>query len=185
MSNALRQLFTDNSYCYDNYGWNGSAWAIASSGTKSTHTDAQALIEGLSIAWVKGANAPYFQAGDFYTQGICNGTWKDPATTIYFENFYYTRPVYFDVSVPSGVIVPSGLTYTLPAASDPTFYQIETDSIKDLAAFTLNGVAIANIYTTGTSPGPGEINVAANGTVTFNSSDSGKTFAGTYAWIGS
>ncbi|MBO3463112.1 hypothetical protein G7B40_001365 [Aetokthonos hydrillicola Thurmond2011] len=186
LSNALRQLFTDNSYCYENYGWNGSRWVLNGTGSKATHTDAQALIEGLQIAWVRGATPPYFQSGDFYTQGILNGTWKDNATTIYFENFYYTRPVYFDVAVPSSVTVPIGLTYTLPATSDPTFYLIETDSINELASFTLNGNPVPTIYVNGEAPGAGEVSVnGATGVVTFNAANQGHTFAGTYAWIGS
>ena len=186
MSNGVRQLFTDNNYCYENYGWDGSKWVLGNSGSKATHTDAQALIEGLQIAWVKGNNPPYFQSGDFYTQGICNGTWKDDATTIYFENFWYTRPVYFDVAVPDGVTVPAGLTYTLPATNNPEFYLIETDSINELASFTLNGIPVATIYVNGESPGSGEVSVnGATGIVTFNTANQGQTFAGTYAWIGS
>ncbi len=186
LSNGVRQLFTDNNYCYENYGWDGSKWVLGNSGSKVTHTDSQALIEGLQIAWVRGNNPPYFQSGDFYTQGICNGTWKDNATTIYFENFWYTRPVYFDVAVPDGVTVPASLAYTLPATSNPEFYLIETDSINELASFTLNGISVATIYVNGESPGSGEVSVnGATGVVTFNATNQGQTFAGTYAWIGS
>jgi hypothetical protein len=183
-STFLRQLFTDNNYCWENYGWNGS-WVKDNAGAKTTHATDQALAQGLQIKWNNGNTPPSFYAGDFYTQGILNGTWKDNATTIYYENFWYTRPVNFDTSIPSGVTIPASLIYVLPAYDEPTFLRIETDSINALADFKINNLPVATIYVNGEAPGPNEVMVdGISGEVIFNSADIGKSFSGTYAWIG-
>lgn len=181
----LRQLFTDNLYCWEDYGWNGSAWVLGNTNSKPTHNTDDATIQGLTIRWEAGAVAPQFQSGDFFTQGICNGTWKDNATTIFFENFWYDKAVHFDEPV-GALTVPASAPYeiTLSAASNPLFRRIETDSLNDLNKFTIAGVAVPTIYTNGTPPAAGEVSLnAVTGAIVFNSADAGKTFDGVYAWI--
>jgi hypothetical protein len=184
LSNALRQLFTDNIYAWENYGWDGSNWALNNSNSKLTHISVDALIQGLTIQW----NAGTFGLGDFYTQGILNGTWKDNATTVFVENFWYTKAVHFDEALPPGLIVPAIAPYEIvfPAASNPVFLRIETDSVSALNKFTLNGVVVPTIYVNGELPGPKEVTITPVGSgakATFNAADAGKTWAGTYSWI--
>lgn len=184
---SLRQLFTDNIFAWEDYGWNGSAWVLGNTNSKLTHTTVDPLIQGLTIKWIAGATPPFFQLGDFYTQGILNGTWKDNATTVYYENFWYDKAVHFDEVLPMGLTVPAIAPYEIsfPAASNPLFFRIETDSVNELNKFTLNGVAVATIYTAGQTPGPGEITITPTGAAkaTFNAADAGKTWAGSYSWI--
>jgi hypothetical protein len=184
LSNALRQLFTDNIYAWENYGWDGSSWVLNNTNSKPTHTSSDLLIQGLVIQW----NAGTFQLGDFFTQGILNGTWKDNATTVFIENFWYTKAVHFDVALPTGLTVPAIAPYEIvfPAASNPVFLRIETDSVNILNKFTLNGIAVPTIYVNGEMPGAGELTIyptAPNGKAVFNAADAGKIWAGTYSWI--
>lgn len=187
-TNFLRQLFTDNNYCWENYGWDGSNWVLDNVNPKPTHSTTDALIQGLTIKWVQGADAPFSQSGDFFTQGILNGTWKDNATTVYYENFWYTKAVHFDEVLPSGLTVPLVPPYEIPfpAASNPVFLRIETDSLNELNKFTLNGIVIASLYANGETPGPNEITIVpttSSARAIFNSADVGKTWGGTYTWI--
>ncbi|RUR77024.1 hypothetical protein PCC6912_39830 [Chlorogloeopsis fritschii PCC 6912] len=187
LGSILRQCFTDNVYPWEEYGWNGSTWELGNSNSKPTHNTNDALIQGLTIRWEPGATSPQFQSGDFFTQGICNGTWKDNGTTIYYENFWYDKAVHFDVAL-TPTAIPSSPPYELPfpAAANPLFLRIETDSVYELNKFTINGVAVPTIYTNGEAPGPGELTITPTGSgakATFNSADASKTWAGTYSWI--
>lgn len=184
LSNAVRQLFTDNIYAWENYGWNGSNWILNNTNSKPTHTSIDTLIQGLTIQWMAGT----FQLGDFFTQGILNGTWKDNATTVFIENFWYTKAVHFDVALPGALTVPAIAPYEIPfpAASNPVFARIETDSVSALNKFTIGGVVVPTIYVNGESAGPGELTIYPTGAgakAVFNAVDAGKTWAGTYSWI--
>ena len=186
-SNFLRQCFTDNIYAWEEYGWDGGAWVLGNPNSKPTHATDDPTIQGLTIRWEAGAIAPQFQSGDFFTQGICNGTWKDNGTTIFYENFWYTKAVHFDVAI-APTIIPAIAPYELPFpdAANPLFLRVETDSVSDLNKFTIDSVSVPTIYVSGEAPGPGEVTISAVGSgakATFNAADTGKTWAGTYSWI--
>jgi hypothetical protein len=171
---------------WESFGFVGGAWISGNTTTKVTHTSSDALIDGLQISFANGTSAPHFVAGDEYLTTMCLGTLKDNSIATYYENYWYTRPVYFDVAVPAGVVVAAGVDYQLPAALSSTFLRIESDSIDYLAAFTLNGVAVLKVWVDGTAPNAGEVRInPTTGMVTFNAADVGKTFAGTYSWVGS
>jgi hypothetical protein len=181
-SDRLREIFSDNTYCWTNYGWNGSSWVEGNTGLRTTHNTDQALINGLQLHFEDGAALPSFVANDFYTQGVCFGTWKSNSETFYHEEAWYSKPAHF-TAVAAGNI-PSSAPYTvlLPAATDPAFRRIETDS-PTLCKIKINGVPVTTIYTAGEPPGINEISLAANGVALFNAADAGKTLSGTYAWI--
>lgn len=187
LTESLRQCFTDNTYIWEEYGWDGSTWVLGNPNSKPTHNTNDATIQGLTIRWEAGATSPQFQSGDFFTQGICYGTWKDNGTTIYYENFWYVKAVHFDVAI-APTSIPASPPYELPFpdASNPLFLRVETDSVYELNKFTIDGVAVPTIYTAGQAPGVGEVTIEAIGStakVTFNAADAGKSFAGTYSWI--
>lgn len=115
----MRQLFTDNLYCWDNYGWDGSRWVLNGNLSKSTHTDDQLLANGITIRFQNGSNTPHFVASDFYTQGVNYGLLKDNATSFYDESAWYVKPVKFDYPVQTNLIVPTSPTNAPPA---PTRY---------------------------------------------------------------
>lgn len=184
LSTTMRQLFTDNAYCWQQYGWNGANWELNNANPKTSHATDQALINGLQLKFQDGTTAPHFFATDFFSVAVCHGLLKDSATTFYWQSAWYTKPVFFDVPVPGGVTVPAGLVYTFPAASDPNFIFMETDSPK-LYKFAIAGVAVPTVYTNGTTnPAPGEVTINSAGFAKFNAADVGKAFTGTYAWVG-
>lgn len=183
-STTMRQLFTDNIYCWQQYGWNGATWELNNANPKTSYAADQALINGLQLKFQDGATAPHFFATDFFSVAVCQGLLKDSATTFYWQSAWYTKPVFFDVPVPGGVTIPAGLIYTFPAASDPNFIFMETDSPK-LYKFAIAGVTVPSVYTNGTTnPAPGEVTINSAGFAKFNAADVGKAFTGTYAWVG-
>ena len=182
---SMRQLFTDNAYCWTDYGWDGSNWVAGNSNSKTTHAGAEALINGITVAWANGANPPHFTATNYFTQGICYGLWKDNATSLDYSSAWYSIPVTFDQ--PVNLVIPSTAPYTLTlsdATTHPTFIRIETDT-PQLHKFTINGVTVTQIYTDGAVPAPGEISMVSsgNGVLTFNAADAGKTLGGIYTWL--
>ena len=179
-SRIMRQLITDNSN-YENYGWNGSAWDTTVSTPKQSHANVQSLGYGISIAFEDGASVPSFFPTEFFTQGLNYGLWKSNATDIFFTSAWYSKPVVFDFPVQAAAIAASGLI--LSAKNDVNFQRIETDS-KSLSNYFLDGVAVANIYFAGETPGVNEVTInGITGVVSFNAADIGKAFTGTYAWI--
>lgn len=183
--NSMRQLFTDNIYCWEKYGWNGTNWELNHVGAKNTHSAIEDLIDGLQIRFVDGAAAPHFVANEFYNQFVNWGLLKDNATTLYYNSGWYTKTAKFDVLVPAGFTIPSSAPYTLqlPVAQESGFISIEIDN-PDLNSFAIAGIPIATLYTTGSvPPGPNEIRLAANGTMTFNAADAGKVVTGTFAYV--
>lgn len=184
LSTTMRQLFTDNAFCWQQYGWNGAAWELNNANSRTSHIANQPLINGLQLRFEDGASAPHFFATDFFSVAVCHGLLKDSATTFYWQSAWYTKPVFFDVPVPGGVTVPGGLIYAFPAASDPNFIFMESDSPK-LYNFAIAGVTVPTVYTNGTTnPAPGEVTIDSAGFAKFNAADVGKTFTGTYAWVG-
>lgn len=184
LSATMRQLFTDNVFCWQQYGWNGAVWELNNANPKTTHTADQLLINGLQLKFQNGGTAPHFFATDFFSVAVCHGLLKDSATTLYWQSAWYTKPVFFDVPVPGGVTVPAGLVYTFPAASDPNFIFLETDSPK-LYNLAIAGMTVATVYTDGTTnPAPGEVTINGAGFAKFNAADVGKSFTGTYPWVG-
>ena len=182
---SMRQLFTDNVYSWTDYGWNGSAWVAGNANSKTTHAGAEALVNGITVAFANGANPPHFTATNYFTQGICYGLWKDNATSLDYSSAWYSIPVIFDQ--PVNLTIPATAPYTLTltdATTASTFIRIETDT-PQLHKFTINGVAVTQIYTNGAAPAPGEISMASsgNGVLTFNSADASKTLSGTYTWL--
>lgn len=182
LSNFLRQMFSDNFYCWNSFGWNGSQWVLNHTGAKTTHTDNQLLGNGINIRFENGTNAPHFIGTDFYTQSICEGKHKDNASTISHNTCWYSVGAIFNKQVASGATIPvaSPYTITLSAASETDFRRIETDS-PELHKFTINGSPVTTVYTNGQAPAPNEVTINAAGVITFNASDAGKVFSGTFA----
>ncbi len=182
---SMRQLFTDNAYCWTDYGWNGSAWVAGNANSKTTHAGAEALLNGITVAFTNGANPPHFTSTNYFTQGICYGLWKDNATSLDYSSAWYSIPVIFDQSV--SLTIPATAPYTLTltdATTHPSFIRIETDT-PQLHKLTINGTPVTQIYTNGAAPAPGEISMqsSGNGVLTFNAADAGKTLGGTYTWL--
>jgi hypothetical protein len=183
--NVMRQLFTDNAYCWEHYGWNGTNWELNHAGSRVAHATVEDLLDGLQVKFQDGASAPHFVAGEFFNQYVNWGLLKDNATTLYFNSAWYTKTVKFDVPVESGFVIPNSAPFQkqLQVSQEEGFITIEIDN-PDLNSFFINNIPIATLYTTGTvPPGPNEIRLAANGTMTFNSADAGKTVTGTFAYV--
>jgi hypothetical protein len=182
---SMRQLFTDNTYCWTDYGWNGSSWVAGNPNSKTTHTGAEALINGITVAFANGTNAPHFTSTNYFTQGICYGFWKDNASSLDYSSAWYSIPVIFNQ--PVSLTIPATAPYTLTltdATTYPSFIRIETDT-PELHKFTINGVAVTQVYTNGAAPAPGEISMVSsgNGVLTFNALNAGATLSGTFCWL--
>jgi len=182
---SMRQLFTDNTYCWTDYGWNGSSWVAGNPNSKTSHTGAETLINGITVAFANGTNAPHFTSTNYFTQGICYGLWKDNASSLDYSSAWYSIPVIFNQAV--SLTIPTTAPYTLTltdATTYPSFIRIETDT-PQLHKFTINGTPVTQIYVNGEAPAPGEISMqsSGNGVLTFNAADAGKTLGGTYTWL--
>lgn len=186
VSTYLRQVFDGyNSLAWIDYEWNGSTWQEGNSGTKTTHTDNQPLINGLSIRFEDGASAPHFVANNYFTQSINYGLLKDNATSLDFRSSTYSVNVIFDaVQPPTTIPAVAPHTITIDAAlNDPLYRRIEVDNLGFMK-FKINGVDVTTIYIAGQSPGVGEISVnPISGVITFNAGDVGKTFSGVYSYL--
>ena len=182
---SMRQLFTDNVYCWTDYGWNGSSWVAGNTNSKTTHAGAEALVNGITVAFTNGASSPHFTATNYFTQGICHGLWKDNATSLDYSSAWYSVPVVFNQAV--NLTIPATAPYTLTltdATTYSSFIRIETDT-PQLHKFTINGVAVTQIHVNGATPAPGEISMqsSGDGVLTFNALNAGATLSGTFCWL--
>lgn len=181
----MRQLFTDNQYAWTHYGWDGSNWVKDSNGAKTTHSDAQPLLNGLSIRFENAENNPHFVSGDFYTQSVNYGFLKSNADTFYYSMAFYSKSAQFKVPLPENFTIPSSPPYELkiPQASDEGFVAIEFDS-PELHDFYINGVKIVSLYMEGKiPPGMGEIQLFRNGRMVFNAANGGQVVSGYFCYI--
>jgi hypothetical protein len=182
-SKFMRQLFTDNVYCWQNYGWDGTNWVKDNPGSKTTHTTPDAIINGLTIRFQDGDSLPQFVATDFFTKGVNWGLLKDNATSIdSYVSQWYTRDVVFNALFSGTIPSAEPYTLTLDAASLPEFLRLETDT-PQLHEFKIMSILVVAVYVNGEPPGPNEVAINSNGIVTFNSVDAGKTFNAKYTYI--
>lgn len=178
---SFRQIFPNgNANLTTNYGWDGANWIKDNPNSKPTHSDAQLLINGLTIRFQDGANPPHFVLNEFQTQGVNWGLLKDNATDLVWKSAWYSRATNKATITP---VVLASTTVVLAAASDPYFSRIDDDSTAIPHRFFLDGVLVSKVWTNGTAPAPTEVSLNANGTLTFNAADVGKTLSGTYIWI--
>jgi hypothetical protein len=166
------------------YGWNGSNWVAGGSGAKTTHAVLEPLIEGITVAFSNREDFPNnsYVTGEYLTQPFNYGLLKSNFENIVISWQYYTKNLnkaFYTGTIPSS----SPYTLTLPASLDIDFIRVEIDS-PDLHEFLIAGSPITRLRTDGIAPAPNEITLNGNGTMTFNSSDMGKTITGSYFWIG-
>lgn len=183
-SRFMRQLFSDNIYCWDNYGWDGSNWIKDNPNPKTTHTSTDTLINGLTIRFEDGAAAPQFAQNEYFTQGVNYGLLKDNATTIEsYTSQWYSRDVDFNATFTGTIPISAPYNLTLITILDsPDFLRIETDT-PQLHEFKINGVLVTAIYTNAEAPGPNEVTLNGNGVLRFNSADAGKSFNAKFTYV--
>lgn len=180
-SNYLSNIFSGNALFWTNYGWNGTSWDTISTNSKTCHTSQQALLNGLTIAFQNGANTPQLVANEFFTQSVCYGLLKDNATSFVYNTQWYSKPIFYDTTL--NATIPNSNAIALPATTNSQFRMVDVDTVG-VHAFTIAGSPVTKIWTDTTNPASTEINLQANGNVTFNAADQGKAFAGSYLWIG-
>lgn len=186
----MRQMFTDNIFCWVDYGWDGSNWTTdntvwvdSGEGGRLTHATIEPLINGIELKFEDVQN-PNWIAGDYYTQSINNGLLKDNATTLDINFAWYSAPVVFSAAASGTIPASPPYILELPAANELTFIRIETDS-PELHQFEIDEQPVATIYVDGEAPGPNEVTIGGEtGILTFNSADTGKSFeAVKYAYV--
>jgi hypothetical protein len=177
---AIRQLFNNNSLLWTSYGWNGSSWVQGNTGLKTTHADAEALIDGLTIEFADQSTSPSFVQNEFVTQSVCYGLLKDNATDMQINRAWYSKATHNDTISATSIAT----TVTLPATSNPLFRRVDTDTFQG-SNFYINGTLATKLWLDGTAPAATEVSMqsSGNGVLTFNSADVGKTLTGNYIWI--
>jgi len=167
------------------YGWNGSQWVLNFPNDKPLHTNFQPLPNGVHVRFQNGPAEPSFVQGDFYTQFVCDGFWKDNASTFSYTFDFYSKPAV--TNAPINVRLVNNLVF-FPAAPrgsnpDPNFLRIETHQPQGHKLF-LNGNPVTTIYVNNEVPGPGEITInGLTGQITYNPANEGMTLSGTYVYI--
>jgi hypothetical protein len=178
-SEYMRQLFTDNVYCWRDFGWNASAWIEGNSNSKTTHTGVQDLIDGITIAFANGDSPPAWVNTDYYTFAGADALVKDNATTLFIEHNWYSAPAsYATIST----TIPGGLEITIPEAVTASFITLEVDSPR-VHEFEIDSSPVTLVRGDGSSPAPNEVTVYADGRIQFNAADIGKTFSGRYLYV--
>lgn len=180
-SKYMRCLFTDNTYIWQSYGWDGSSWVLGNANYKTTHTSEDALINGLKIKFTDGQPGVQFNNTEHFIINACYGLLKDSATTIYYEKAYYTQEL---IKITLTPVIISGTTMNLvDYQGDANALIIEGDS-PQIHTLTIDSVPVGNVYVNGFFPEPGAVTIDVNaGTISFNPIDVGKTLGGDYYYL--
>ncbi|MGL5922134.1 hypothetical protein [Chroococcidiopsis sp.] len=138
-SQGLRQLFTDNTYCWSAYGWNGNAWELGHSGVEFTHLDNKNLASGVNVRFESSNNAPIFNTTDFYTQSINYGFLKDNASYLNWSSTQFTKPTHFrdkyEITIPE-----NGSLYV------PLPYMDGTNTFELISTFAFVYISDSSLY---------------------------------------
>ncbi len=180
-SKYMRCLFTDNTYIWQSYGWDGANWILGNTHYKTTHTSEDILINGLKIKFTDGGVGVQFNNTEHFIINACYGLLKDSATTIYYEKAYYTQEL---IKITLTPVTISGTTMNLTDyQSDSNALIIEGDS-PQIHTLTINGVLVGNVHVNGFFPEPGAVTIGViTGVISFNPIDVGKTLAGNYYYL--
>lgn len=82
---------TYESACWESYGWDGSNWILGNSNSKTCHSSADTLLDGLTISFTNGVSGTSFVSTDFFTFVVGNGLMKDNFTTYTYSIPYYNE----------------------------------------------------------------------------------------------
>jgi hypothetical protein len=171
------------SYEWENWGWDGSAWVKGHNGSKTTHSDSQAILDGLSVRFENGVTGTAFTTTDFYTIPVCYGVLGDNARYVDSSVTLTTASVTSQASV-ANLTVPSSPPYSLalPASSNSNFA-----GLVGTTSVFLGGVSVPNsnlLFNGATPPSGGLVSFnITTGIALFHSSDSGKTFDCNYSYL--
>ena len=167
------------------FGWNGSQWVQNFGADRPVHTTMQSLPNGVNIRFQDGAVEPSFVQGDFYTLFVCDGFWKDNASTASFSFDFYSKPAVTNAPINLPLVDTPAFFPHAPGGStpDPNFLRIETHSPEGHRLF-LNNNPVTTIYVNGEVPGPGEITInGLTGAISYNPANAGMILSGTYVYI--
>jgi hypothetical protein len=103
--------------------------SLAATETKLSHAGAEALHEGITIAFANGASPTAFIGGDYHTFGVVDGIFKDNAIAYTQQYNIFTKPVDLEFST-----FDNGSAY--PAAGGNTVLNATTAIVDELAIFT-------------------------------------------------
>lgn len=77
---------------WDKYGWNGSAWELNHSGSKTTHAAQEPLLNGVTLSFVDGTGTSFI-ANEYYTFGVVKGILKDNSISYTTTSSFHLSPV--------------------------------------------------------------------------------------------
>lgn len=180
-SKYMRCLFTDNTYIWQSYGWDGVNWALGNANYKTTHGTEDALINGLKIKFTDGQPGVQFNNTEHFIINACYGLLKDSATTVFYEKAYYTQEL---IKITLTPVTISGTSMNLiDYQTDVNALIIEGDS-PQMHTLTINSIPVGNVYVNGFFPEPGAVTIdVVTGIISFNPIDVGKTLGGDYYYL--
>lgn len=77
---------------WEKYGWDGASWVLNHTGAKTTHSDDQVMLHGITTRFTNGAVGPSFIANDYYTGSVNDGILKNNAMTMAGSTTHYLYP---------------------------------------------------------------------------------------------
>ena len=165
------------------FGWNGSAWVEGNTGAKTTHTDAQGILDGMTIQFVAAKN---YAADDWFSWAASKGIVKDNLQELTMRYGYYTAELVYEATE-GGTVPATPFSCVLAkaptgASADPNFLICEVLE-KDNWTINIagNGGPATLLVTEPTQTN--EVQVSDNGTLTFHSGDEAKTFTASYYYL--
>ncbi len=103
---------------WEDFGWNGAAWVIGEVGNKATHAGAELLIDGLTIAFDDNGATQTFDATDYFTTGVINGTQLDANTEYDWEGSLYIQPSVQGITDFEPNTIPAAALLTTPSNAE-------------------------------------------------------------------
>jgi len=77
---------------WQKYGWDGTNWVLGNTTPKTTHSDAQPLMHGITARFTNGVSGTSFIGGDYYTGSVNDGILKNNAMTVAGSHTMYVLP---------------------------------------------------------------------------------------------
>lgn len=185
-ASIMQQILSGYERGWLSYGWdsNSNQWVEGQTGFKTTHVNAEALSDSISIAFANGEIPSIsFIANEKLHRSVNWGVLKSNANTVGITWGWYSKGLVKEVDYTATIPSSSPYTLTLPAKLQTDYITAEVDS-PEVHEFSINNIPIANLNVNGIPPAINEITLdGITGVMTFNAADAGKTVTGIYYWL--
>ena len=138
---------------YPEYGWNGTSWEKGNPNSKLTHSAAEDLIEGITIAFNDNSGVTSFFDSDHYTFGVVDGIWADGFTTYEHSWEAYSKATIVNTEIESSTLpVVTKVSNILQGTTtdDIAFYQdLESTDVPAEGQLQATGTGLDGDYNAG------------------------------------